>query len=239
MRRFYKQADADACEGGFVLTLDGKPVRTPAGTAMALSPLALVAAIAGEWEAQEEEIVPHAMPLTNLASLALDYVGPEREAVVAEMLNYATTDLLCYRVATPETLARRQAEAWQPLLDWAAERFQAPLVVTTELDAIEQPAAALVALKAAISDLDDLRLTALRSLTAMCSSLILGLALVEERIDGATAWTLSQLDEDFQIEKWGEDADAAARRHALRENMMAVERFLALAASRPPAPPTL
>jgi len=228
LRRFYKKAGTAKSDSGFAVTLDGKVVRTFAGTAMALSSRALAEAIAQEWQAQGEKVDLHGMPLMRLAVAALDYVAPERDAVVASMLEYAKTDLLCYRVVEPADLAERQALVWQPLVDWAASRFGAPLAVTVELTATPQPAASLAALEVAISDLDDLRLTGLRGCTGICRSLILGLALTEGRIDAEAAWKLSQLDEDFQIERWGEDEEATEQRAALRASLDAVERFLSL-----------
>lgn len=228
MKRFFKSARLSENDDGYTVALDGRAVRTPGGTTLVLSSRALMAAIAEEWEAQKEEIAPHAMPLMRLASTALDHVATARDKVIADALNYATTDLLCYRAAEPVALAERQAEAWQPLLDWAAERYSAPLVVTTEIVPIDQPAASLAALKAAMVELDDLQLTALQDFTNICNSLILGLALVEGEISAKTAWEISQLDENFQIEKWGSDAEAENRRKTLRENLMAAERFLFL-----------
>ena len=228
MRRFFKEAGIAKSESGFAVTLDGKVVRTSAGTALTLSSQALAEAIAQEWQAQGETIDLHGMPLMRLAVAALDYVASNRDVVVASMLEYAKTDLLCYRVVEPTDLAERQAEAWQPLVDWAASRFDAPLAVTVELAAMPQPTASLAALEAAISDLDDFRLTGLRGCTGICRSLILGLALTEGRIDAEAAWKLSQLDEDFQIERWGEDEEAKEQRAALRASLDAVERFLSL-----------
>ncbi len=228
MRRFFKEAGIAKSESGFAVTLDGKVVRTSAGTALTLSSQALAEAIAQEWQVQGEKIDLHGMPLMRLAVAALDYVASDRDAVVASMLEYAKTDLLCYRIVEPADLAKRQAEAWQPLVDWAASRFDAPLAVTVELAATPQPTASLAALEAAISNLDDFRLTGLRGCTGICRSLILGLALTEGRIDAEAAWKLSQLDEDFQIERWGEDEEAKEQRAALRASLDAVERFLSL-----------
>lgn len=230
MRRFFKEAGISQSGTDFAVALDGRTIRTPAGSLLAFSSEPLAAAIAGEWQAQGDEIDPYTMPLTNLAALALDYVGPTRDGVVAEMVKYATTDLLCYRVSAPADLAERQAEAWQPLLDWAASRFEAPLAITTDLAVVQSPAS-LAALGAAVSNLNDLQLAALRSCAGICNSLILGLAMIEGRIDAGVAWEFSQLDETFQTERWGEDAEAQARQAGMRESLVAVERFLSLVAA--------
>ena len=228
MKRFFKSARLSENDEGYSVALDGRTLQTTGGTTLALSSRTLVVAIAEEWEAQKEEIAPHAMLLMRLASTALDRVAAARDKVIADALEYATTDLLCYRAGEPASLAQRQAEAWQPLLDWAAERYGAHLIVTTEMVPVDQPAASLAALKAAMVELDDLQLTALQDFMSICNSLILGLALVEGEISAETAWEISELDENFQIEKWGSDPEAEKRRKILREDLMAAECFLSL-----------
>lgn len=228
IKRFYKQAGIAATDAGFAVRLDGKPVKTPAGHALEVPAQALAEAIAAEWEAQESEVKPHSMPLTQLASTAIDRVGPERAAILEQLLNYAGTDLLCYRADFPPDLVERQARGWQPLLDWAREQVGAALAATEGVIAIDQPAEALAALQARLDGLDTWRLTAVQSATAASGSLVLALALEAGRLTGGETFALSQLDETYQIEQWGEDAEAAQRRAILERDIKAAERFLAL-----------
>ncbi|MBF0324069.1 MAG: ATPase [Alphaproteobacteria bacterium] len=228
IKRFYKQAAAVAGEGGFVIHLDGKPVKTPLGHRLALPSLALAEAVAAEWQAQGTEIKPHSMPLTQLSSTAIDRVGPERGAITAQLMAYAGTDLLCYRADFPPELVKRQAASWQPLVDWARTALGAELTVTEGVIAIAQAPAALTALQAHLDGLDVWVLTAAQSACAATGSLVLALALAAGRVDTEAAFAVSQLDEDFQIEQWGEDYEAADRRTALRADLRAAERLLNL-----------
>jgi chaperone required for assembly of F1-ATPase len=228
IKRFYKEAAVVATEGGFAVRLDGKPVKTPAGKPLAVPTHALAEAVAGEWQAQGGEVRPETMPLTQLATTALDRVGPERAAILEQLGNYAGTDLLCYRADQPVDLAERQAAAWQPLLDWAARTFDAPLKVTTGVLAIDQSPQALAALARHVDGFDTWRLTALQAATAAMGSMVLGLALTEGRLPAAEAFALAQLDETYQVEKWGDDAEAADRRAALARDVDAAERLLSL-----------
>lgn len=214
---------ADACR----VLLDGKPLRTPAGVELvAAEPVA--AAIAAEWEAQEGRIRAASMPIVRLVCTAIDRIGPAPETVVDAIAAFATTDLVCYRAVRPEALVARQQALWQPLVDWATLRYDAPLLVTSGVMPRPQPPAALAALRRAVAGLDPLRLAALHSLTEACGSLAIGLAVLDGRLDAAGAWQASQLDESFQIEQWGEDSDAGARRAALRREIEDSCRFLAL-----------
>jgi chaperone required for assembly of F1-ATPase len=228
MRRVYREATARQVEGGWGIALDGRPMRTPARHELVVPSAALATAIAAEWDAQQDEIRPATMPLTRLAATAIDRTGAQRDLVVAETANYAGTDLVCYRADHPPALAARQQAEWQPLLDWAMLRYDAGLAVTNGILPQPQSPAALKAFAAAVAAQDDFRLTALHAMTAACGSLVIALALMEGRLDAGAAFAASQLDETFQIEAWGEDAEAAARRRALAEDIAAAERFVQL-----------
>lgn len=228
MRRVYEQATTRAAEGGWGVALDGRAMRTPGRHDLIVPSENLAAAIAAEWDAQRDEIRPATMPLTRLAATAIDRTSVQREQVIAEVSNYAGTDLVCYRADHPPELAARQHSTWQPLLDWATLRYDAALSVTSGVIPARQSAAALKAFAGAVTALDDFRLTALHTLTAACGSLVIALALLEGRVDATSAFQASQLDETFQIEAWGEDAEAAARRRALAADIEAAARFLDL-----------
>ncbi|WP_237051375.1 ATP12 family chaperone protein [Magnetospirillum sp. ME-1] len=228
IKRFYKECVAAPRDGGFAILLDGKSVKTPGARPLAVPAQPMAEAIAAEWNAQGDQVLPSTMPMTQLASTALDRVGPERAHMVGQLMNYAGTDLLCYRAETPGDLVSRQSTAWQPLLDWAAQALDAPLLTTTGLTAVAQPEASLAALRRHVEAYDDWRLTALQSSTAAMGSLILGLALVEGRLDAEAAFEASQVDETYQIEQWGEDWEAADRRAELKRDIVAAARFLGL-----------
>lgn len=228
MKRFYMAASVLAEAEGFTVTLDGRPVRTPGKRRLTVAKRALAGAIAAEWAAQGESLAPSQMRLTRLANSAIDHVALHREDVCAAVARFADTDLLCYRAVDPADLAARQAEEWQPLLDWLAGRYGVALVVVDAVLPIVQPAETLAGLAAVVAEFDDASLTALHSVAAACGSLVLALALAGGRLDADRAWAASQLDETYQIEKWGEDSEATARRAALQADIAAAARVLEL-----------
>ena len=232
MKRVYRKVTTRPVPGGWGIALDGRSMRTPGRSELVAPSAALAEAIAAEWEAQRGDIRPATMPLTRLAATALDRTATQRELVVAETANYAGTDLVCYRAEHPPALMARQQAAWQPLIDWAMRRYDAGLAVTSGIVPRPQPPATLKAFAAAVAAQDDFRLTALHTVTATCGSLVIGLALMEGRLDAEAAFAASQLDEIFQIEAWGEDAEAAARRRALAEDIAAAARFVQLLDAR-------
>jgi chaperone required for assembly of F1-ATPase len=228
VKRVYKSVGTCAVDGGWGVTLDGKSLPTPAKRDLIAPSEALATAIAAEWDAQTPDIRPETMPLTRLAATAIDRTAVERDKIVAEIANYAGTDLVCYRAEHPPALAARQEAAWQPLLDWAAGRYDAGLAVTAGIVPMTQSPASLKAYASVVAAFDDFRLTALQAATGACGSLVIALALHEGRLDAEAAFAASQLDETFQIEAWGEDAEAIKRREALAADIAAVARFFAL-----------
>lgn len=228
MKRFYREATVAPVAEGFTVLLDGKTLRTPAKNELIVASRALAEAIAAEWQGQEATVKPLALPLTRLVSTAIDRVAPRHNEIVAEVTKYAGTDLLCYRAATPAELAARQHALWQPLLDWADARFDARLVVTHSITPVAQPTEALAALERAVAAHGAMELMALHLATTACGSLILGLALLAGRLSPAEAFAAAELDESFEIERWGEDQEQTARRAALEEDIVLAARFAAL-----------
>jgi chaperone required for assembly of F1-ATPase len=228
MKRFYKNASAQAVEGGFAVALDAKTLLTPAKLPLVVPSCALAEAIAAEWQAQADEVRPHTMPLMRLASTAIDLVAKRHADVVAEIANFAATDLVCYPAEHPAELVARQQAIWQPLVDWATLRYDAPLAVTAGIVPVTQKPTTLRALAVAVAGYEPMALTALHAATTASGSLVIALALMEGRLDAEGAFAASQLDESFQIERWGEDYEAADRRAALKADIATAARFVAL-----------
>lgn len=226
-KRFWKEVSVVSEGAGWGLRLDERVLRTPAKAPLLVPTPAMAAAIAEEWRAQEGEIRPAAMPVTRAANSALDKVTPQHSEVVGVVADYGGTDLLCYRVIGPEALVRRQAAAWDPLLAWIAE-LGAPLVVTAGVVPVAQPTQSLARLRAEVAGFDPFGLTALHDLVAISGSLVIGLALAHGRVDLATAWQAARIDEDWQAEQWGRDAEAATEGEAKRIALSEALRFLQL-----------
>jgi chaperone required for assembly of F1-ATPase len=228
MKRVYRAVRVAPAGDGWSISLDARTLQTPGRAALALPKRALAEVIAAEWDAQTDKIVPATMPLMRIAATAIDRVAPQRRQVIEEIIGYVGTDVVCYRADRPAELVARQAALWQPLVDWATLRFDAPLPVTTGIVPRTPPAAVTAAFQSAVEAFDLWWLTALHAATTACGSIIIGLALAEQRLDAEGAWQAAQLDETYQIEQWGEDAEAAARRSELKRDVEATARFMDL-----------
>ena len=227
-RRFYRQVDYLPAETGWQIALDGKSLRSPARADLVLPTERLARAIKTEWDAQEDHIRPHLMPMMQLASTAVDRIGPNHAKVVIETAGYAGSDLVCYRAEVPEELVRRQEQHWQAVLDWANHRFDTALQATTGIVAIAQSPASLARFEQVVSAIEPWRLTALASLTGSTGSLVIALAVFERHLTPEQAVMAAQLDELYQAERWGEDAEAQQRRQALARDIADAARFLDL-----------
>lgn len=230
MKRFYKQTGVGAAEGGFCIQLDRKPMRTPAKQILVVPTEPLAEAIAAEWDAVPEatEINATLLPLTRLAATGLDRVVSRREEVVVDTAKYAGSDMLCYRATAPESLVRLQHDTWQPLLDWAAEKYGARLQVVNGISFVQQADDALAKLRQAVAAHSDLALSALYNLTHAAGSLVIALAIAEGRLSPQDASAAAQVDETYQIERWGDDPLAVKRREGVAKDIEAGARFLAL-----------
>ncbi|CCW19740.1 Chaperone required for the assembly of the mitochondrial F1-ATPase [Sphingobium indicum BiD32] len=211
MKRFYKDVAVVPSDHGFAIQLDTRPVRTPARALLALPTPALADAVAAEWRAQGETVDPGTMPLTGLANAAIDHIVPNHVSFAAGIARYGQSDLLCYRAHAPQTLVERQAAAWDPLLDWARARYDIAFVVTQGILPVDQPAQTLARLDAAVAAFDPFLLAGLSTLVNLSGSLICGLAIVDGGHDLDAIWQAAEIDDAWQVEQWGEDAQAAAR----------------------------
>jgi chaperone required for assembly of F1-ATPase len=184
--------------------------------------------VADEWRAQGESIDPRTMPFTGLANGAIDQIATNRESFAAGIGRYGESDLLCYRADGPAELIAREAAAWDPLLDWARHRYDVTFRVTHGVIPVDQPPETLERLEAAVMAYDPFMLAGLSTLVTLSGSLVCGLAIVEGGHDADTIWTASEIDEAWEIEQWGEDAEAAARSAKRRDEFAMARRFCAL-----------
>jgi chaperone required for assembly of F1-ATPase len=228
VKRFYKDASYAAADGGYALLLDGRPVKTPTRNALVVPHEALAEAIAGEWRAQEEVIDPRAMPLTGLANAAIDRIAPEQAAFAAGLAVYGESDLLCYRAEGPERLVERQAEHWDPILTWARRRYDIELKVTGGILHQPQPPASVERLVRAVAARNAFELAGLSPLVTVSGSLVIALAVAERAIAPEQAWDAASLDEQWQIELWGDDAEAVLALANRKRDFEAGVRFLGL-----------
>ncbi len=228
MKRFYKAVTVDPVTGGHAIRLDGRAVKTPARAELALPTPALASAVAGEWEAQGDKLDPWTMPLTGLANAAIDKVAPDIAAFAHTLAVYAETDLICYRADSPNALIGRQAESWDPLIDWAQQRYDVEFEIVHGIMHEPQPAATIARLVAEVNSYDAWRLVALQPLVTISGSLLIALALAEGEVDARVAFEAAHLDELWQVEQWGEDDLARQTRESREKDFKAAARFLGL-----------
>ena len=227
IKRFYTKAEAREADGLYALTLDGRPARTPGKRPLAARRRAVMERVADEWRRQGETVDPSDMPLTRLVNSAVDGVAGTMEETRAEIVRYAGSDLLCYRTEAPESLAERQRGAFDPVLDWAAEALGARFALAAGITHVEQPGEAIKAVRAAVAAFDDpVALAALGVAATLTGSAVLALAVALGRLSAEEAWRIAHVDEDFQIERWGEDDEAMARRAARWREMEAAASVL-------------
>lgn len=228
MKRFWKEVAVVADDGGWGIALDGRPVRTPQRAPLAVASRALADAIAAEWREVGETIDPAAMPITGLSNAAIDLAAPDVAAFATPVAAYAESDLFCYRDARDAALQAEQAAAWNPLLTWAEDRYGIEFVLTQGVLPVDQPAATMAALRAAVFAQDQWRITALTPLVTIGGSLVAGLALLDNAFDADALWEAVSLDDLYQERRWGADSEAQKARAIHKRDWDNAARFLTL-----------
>ena len=228
MKRFWKSAAVVGVDGGYAVELDSRPVKTPARAELAVPTSALAGAIAAEWNESPDDVDPRAMPLTGLANAAIDRVATDKDAFAADLARYGESDLTCYRAEGPETLVRRQAESWDVLLGWARRRYDVDFATCSGVMHVSQPEETVRKLGHAVASLDSFHLAGLAPLVTIGGSLVAGLAVLEKMMPATEAWEAVSLDDRWQMEQWGADAEAEAALDARRRDFLAGARFLEL-----------
>ena len=228
MKRFWRAASVEEQGAGFTILLDARPVKTPARVALALPTRRLAEAIAAEWDAQKDTVDPRAMALTGLANAAIDRVAPDPATFAAGLSQFGASDLLYYRAERPRRLVEIQAAAWDPLLEWARRRFDIDFVLGSGVMPVDQPDATVRTLGHAVATYEPFRLAALSPLVTVGGSLIAALALAEGVVARDAAWTAVTIDEQFQLDEWGNDAEAEKALATRREDFEAGARLLEL-----------
>lgn len=224
-KRFWKETTIEACEGGYTVRLDERPVKTPSKTLLVVPTQALAREIAAEWEAQDGVIDPLSMPFTRSSNAALDKVAHQHAEVAELLAAYADADLICYRADSPETLVARQSEAWDPLLKWISQTYDVKMQPVQGVMHHPQPSETLARLSQEVHGLDDFALTAFHDLVGMSGSLVIGLAALQNLHPAPVLWGLSRIDEIWQAEQWGEDEEAQELSARKENDFLHAKRF--------------
>ena len=225
-KRFYTSAAVGKAEsGGFTVTLDNRPIRTPSGRIVAIPSREIAQAVAAEWEAQKETIDPLTMPMTRFANSVVEAVVDQAGAVADDIAKYFNSDLLFYRAGHPEGLVAREAKHWDPVLFWAADELGAHFILAEGIVHVRQPDQAVAAARAALPD-DPWSIAATHVVTTLTGSALLALALSHGLLDADQVWAAAHVDEDWNAEQWGADEEAAERRAARSVDFRAAARIL-------------
>jgi len=225
-KRFWAAVSVAEADDGFAILLDGRGVKTPAKSPLAVPSRAFAEIVAEEWRGQTDAIDPATMPATRMANAAIDKVRGQMSEVAALITDYGDSDLVCYRTDRPDTLAAREAAAWDPIVDWAAHRYGVRPLLRYGVVHAPQPPALLDHLRADVARFSAFELTCFHDLVAMSGSLLIGLAVADGFATPEALWTASRVDEDWQIEQWGADDEAEALTAGRRAAFLDAARFL-------------
>jgi chaperone required for assembly of F1-ATPase len=226
-KRFYEKVSVGSHGSGFSVLLDGRAVRTPARNLLELPTLEAASLIAAEFDAQEKEVDPSTMHATRLANTVVDGIATDPQPVLEDIVRFAASDLVCYRAGSPRELAARQAAGWDPLIDWLRDTHGANFILAEGVVHVAQPREALAVFQSVLQRHGEpFAIGAIHTFTSLTASAIIALAIAEGTLGPDEAWRLAKIDEDWNVDHWGEDAEAAARRNHRHTEFMAAARLL-------------
>ncbi len=232
LRKFYTHVSCTAEGRTWTILLDEKTLRTPARSILRLPTKALAELLVREWDEQDGVIRPQIMAFTKLANVAYDHMTTAKAATAGELVRIAAGDALCFRVAEPLDLQELQGRKWDGWLDWAADEFGARLGVSTEISMPEIPLTALENMRNMALEMDVFALTALSHSASILGSAILAFALLRGELDAKQAFDLSRIEEQWQIDRWGQDDEAMARAVNLLQSLEASGQFMRAAQTK-------
>ena len=225
MKRFYKDVTTARTDLGWIVQLDGRPIKTQGGQPQVLPSEALAEMLAAEWRAQGETIDPASFRFRDMADYAIDVVAQDRAALVEKLLGYAETDTLCYRADPEDPLYRRQQEVWEPIVAGLESREGVKLHRISGILHRPQTEETRERLAARLESLAPFTLAALEQTTSLAASLCIGLEALEDDADGEALWDAANLEEDWQADLWGRDWEAEERRAKRKSDFLAALEF--------------
>lgn len=228
-KRFYETVSVKPNGNTYAIMLDDRPIKTPMKQLLAVNSAELAKAIAKEWETQTEEIDHESMIHTKLTNTALDRVIPRRQEIIDEIIAFAGSDLLCYRATEPQTLCESESRAWDPVIDWYKNTHNIHLKTTSGITHVSQEAKELQKIGSLLSEIDEFTLTAIHNITTLTGSALLSIGLILGPWQPDEIWQAAHIDEDYQIQRWGEDEQASHRRNERRQQYQYTYEFYKLA----------
>ena len=225
IKRDYKTVSSINVKNGVLVLLDKIPATTPGGNKLILKNKKLVNKVINEWETQKRDIDFSSMPLTNICYTVIDKIFKNRKEETQKLTKWASSDLLCYRAIDPKELRNLQNLKWQPHLDWLKEKFFINLSYTHGIKYLDQDKESLKAIHLLICSFDSFNLFSLIELTQIFGSLILSLRVLKDKICWNDVFEDSQLHENWQRQKWGNDNESLENKSLLFKEMQKVKDF--------------
>ena len=212
MKRFYKEVSVSSVDGGWQVTLDGRAMKTVAGSQQVVPTEALAKMLAAEWDAQGDEIDAATLPMRDMTDYAIDIVAADTPSLVEKLLAYGDTDTLLYRADPDEPLYTRQQEVWEPIVAAFEAQHGIELVRVSGIMHRPQSEETLGTLRGKLAKRSPFALTGIEAMVSLAASLVVGLKASDADADTLALWNAASLEEDWQVEQWGRDEEAEERR---------------------------
>ncbi|GAA6101054.1 ATP synthase mitochondrial F1 complex assembly factor 2 [Tachysurus ichikawai] len=204
-KKFYQDVRISQGEGGqFEINLDRRKLKTPGGKLFTVPNEALAIAVATEWDVQKDTLKFYTMHLTTLCNTALDNpTQRDKDQMISAVLKFLETDTICYRVDDPPGLVELQKNEWDPVMDWIEKRYNVVIGSSSNIMGPQIPEKTKETFRQHLKSYNLWSLTGLEYVISQLKSLILSFGLIDRHLTVEQAVLLSRLEEEFQIQHWG------------------------------------
>ncbi|XP_067317607.1 ATP synthase mitochondrial F1 complex assembly factor 2 [Anolis sagrei] len=203
-KRFYQDVTISQGEGGFEISLDHRKLKTPQAKLFTVPSETLALAVATEWDSQRDTIKPYTMHLTTLCNTALDNPSQRtKDQIIGAALKFLETDTICYRVEEPPALVELQKNEWDPVIEWAEKRYNVTIGSSTSIMGPSIPQSTKDVFISHLASYNTWALQGIEYMITQLKSLILSMGLLDKHLTVEHAVLLSRLEEEYQIQRWG------------------------------------
>ncbi|XP_038941884.1 ATP synthase mitochondrial F1 complex assembly factor 2 isoform X1 [Rattus norvegicus] len=141
---------------------------------------------------------------TTLCNTSLDNpTQRNKDQLIRAAVKFLDTDTICYRVEEPETLVELQKNEWDPIIEWAEKRYGMEIGSSTSIMGPSIPTQTREVLTSHLASYNMWALQGIEFVVAQLKSMLLTLGLIDLRLTVEQAVLLSRLEEEYQIQKWG------------------------------------
>ena len=215
----------NSSENNYCIQINNKMAKTPNGNLIELPTLKLAKIILKDFQSKKSKMPANIVSPIRLTNTAIDKLVTNNYAYIEQLSLYLNSDVVCYFASSPNDLVKKQNKNWLPMIRFMQDVYNINILYTSKISAISQPKDSLAKLKEILKSKNCFELSAIGVLVQLTNSIIISLALVNDKINAKDAYEISNLEEIYQSSFWGKDEEAFTRLKAISIDIKNVKKY--------------